>query len=119
MTAKEYLKLCGESLEMPKKDITERSEELLSLVGLANENHRIKGYSRGMKQRLGIAQALAAKISVVGDGETVGLLLNVTDQGEYRLVIINPDLTAVRGNQCPCTVPIIFYHTEHRQVKSQ
>jgi ABC-2 type transport system ATP-binding protein len=58
MTAREYLKLCGESLEMPKKDIIERSEELLTLVGLANENHRIKGYSRGMKQRLGIAQAL-------------------------------------------------------------
>ena len=58
MTAREYLTLCGESLEMPKKDITERSEELLTLVGLANENHRIKGYSRGMKQRLGIAQAL-------------------------------------------------------------
>lgn len=58
MTAREYLTLCGESLEMPKKDIKERSEELLTLVGLSEENHRIKGYSRGMKQRLGIAQAL-------------------------------------------------------------
>ncbi|MBE6607661.1 MAG: ABC transporter ATP-binding protein [Ruminococcaceae bacterium] len=58
MTAREYLTLCGESLEMPKKEINERSSELLTLVGLSEENHRIKGYSRGMKQRLGIAQAL-------------------------------------------------------------
>ncbi len=58
MTAREYLMLCGESLGMRKNEIKEKSEELLSLVGLAEEKHRIKGYSRGMKQRLGIAQAL-------------------------------------------------------------
>ena len=58
LTAKEYLMLCGEMLKLPKKQIIEKSDELLQLVGLENEGHRIKGYSRGMKQRLGIAQAL-------------------------------------------------------------
>lgn len=58
MNAREYLKLCGESLGMSQEEITDRTEELLALVGLSAENHRIKGYSRGMKQRLGIAQAL-------------------------------------------------------------
>ncbi|MBQ9746248.1 MAG: ABC transporter ATP-binding protein, partial [Clostridia bacterium] len=61
MTAREYLALCGESLGMNKSDIKARSEELLALVGLAGEKHRVRGYSRGMKQRLGIAQALLAR----------------------------------------------------------
>jgi ABC-2 type transport system ATP-binding protein len=61
MTAREYLALCGESLGMSKAEIKERSEELLSLVGLSEEKHRVRGYSRGMKQRLGIAQALFAR----------------------------------------------------------
>ncbi|MCR5323872.1 MAG: ABC transporter ATP-binding protein [Lachnospiraceae bacterium] len=61
MTAKEYLKLCGQISGMSASEIKSRSEELLELVGLGNEKHRIKGYSRGMKQRLGIAQALMGR----------------------------------------------------------
>lgn len=61
MTAKEYLRLCGEVTGMKQSEIKSRSAELLELVGLAGEKHRIKGYSRGMKQRLGIAQALINK----------------------------------------------------------
>ena len=58
MTPREYLKLCGECLGMNRTLIQEKSRELLELVGLSEENRRIKGFSRGMKQRLGIAQAL-------------------------------------------------------------
>lgn len=65
MTAREYLKLLGESLEMTKEEIAERSEKLLTLVGLSEENGKIKGYSRGMKQRLGIAQALIGKPKLI------------------------------------------------------
>lgn len=61
MTAREYLSFCGEITGMKNEEIKSRSAELLELVGLANEKHRIKGYSRGMKQRLGIAQALMNK----------------------------------------------------------
>lgn len=92
MTAKEYLGLCGESLEMRRTEIKARSHELLSLVGLAEENHRIKGFSRGMKQRLGIAQALLARPKVlicdeptsaldpVGRKEILDILLSVKEQ---------------------------------------
>ncbi|CAM3986776.1 ABC transporter ATP-binding protein [Mesobacillus zeae] len=58
MTSREYLKLCGEITGIPTGKINGKSDELLSLVGLSNINKRIGAYSRGMKQRLGIAQAL-------------------------------------------------------------
>lgn len=92
MTAREYLHLCGESLQLSQKEITERSEELLALVGLADEKHRIRGYSRGMKQRLGIAQALIARprllicdeptsaLDPIGRKEILDLLFSVREQ---------------------------------------
>jgi ABC-2 type transport system ATP-binding protein len=58
MNPKEYLKLCGEITGIKKDLINSRSKEMLSLVGLDGVNRRIRGFSRGMKQRLGIAQAL-------------------------------------------------------------
>lgn len=58
MTPTEYLRFCGEISGMPAREIRDRSEESLHLVGLEHENRRIRGFSRGMKQRLGVAQAL-------------------------------------------------------------
>ena len=58
MNPKEYLKLCGEITGMDGKTMKLRSEELLQMVGLSKTNHKIGGFSRGMKQRLGMAQAL-------------------------------------------------------------
>jgi len=54
----EYLKLCGEITGLSAMEIKKKSEELLTLVGLDKANKKIGGFSRGMKQRLGIAQAL-------------------------------------------------------------
>ena len=61
MTAREYLGLCADITGTDRKESAIRTEELLELVGLAGEKHRIGGYSRGMKQRLGIAQALFSR----------------------------------------------------------
>lgn len=54
----EYLKLCGDITGMSTLEIKAKSDELLTLVGLDHVNKKIAGFSRGMKQRLGIAQAL-------------------------------------------------------------
>ena len=61
MTAPEYLRFTGEIAGMPRGECEARSRELLSLVGLLGERHRIRGFSRGMKQRLGIAGALLGR----------------------------------------------------------
>ena len=61
MTAMEYLTLCGDVSGLPAHEVNRRAERLLALVGLSDQTHRIKGFSRGMKQRLGIAQALLGK----------------------------------------------------------
>jgi len=58
MNAVEYLRMCGDITGMSVDDIKQKTKELLTLVGLNTMNKRIGSYSRGMKQRLGIAQAL-------------------------------------------------------------
>ena len=58
MRPKEYLQLCGEIVGLSAEENRRRGAELLEMVGLADANKKISGFSRGMKQRLGMAQAL-------------------------------------------------------------
>lgn len=59
MNAREYMQLCADISGLSKQKAMIRIKELLTMVGLeADPKKRIQGYSRGMKQRLGIAQAL-------------------------------------------------------------
>lgn len=61
MTPLEYLRLCGSITGISRKEIEVRSEQLIELTGLEKHDKKIAGFSRGMKQRLGIAQALINK----------------------------------------------------------
>ena len=74
MTAREYLRFCGEISGVDTQKMKQRADELLALVGLGHETHRIKGFSRGMKQRLGVAQALLNRPKLLICDEPTGNL---------------------------------------------
>jgi ABC-2 type transport system ATP-binding protein len=58
MTAEEFLRFAGGLFSIERDVLEERIGVLLDLAGLTDVSTRIGGYSRGMKQRLGVAQAL-------------------------------------------------------------
>ncbi len=58
MTARDFLRYTAEIFEMPNEVIESKIQEILTFVDLKNTKKRISTYSRGMKQRLAIAQGL-------------------------------------------------------------
>lgn len=58
MTAAEFLRFAGSLFGLADDVLDDRIAVLLDLAGLSTVDARIGGYSRGMRQRLGIAQAL-------------------------------------------------------------
>lgn len=58
MSARDVLRFAASLVGVKGTTLTKRTESLLELAGLTDVRQRVGGYSRGMKQRLGIAQAL-------------------------------------------------------------
>ena len=58
MTARECLDFAGRLFGLDDATLDARAGALLEMAGLASITTRVGGFSRGMKQRLGIAQAL-------------------------------------------------------------
>ena len=75
MTAREFLEYVGKLSGLNSKESKERSSELLELVGIADaKNRRIGKFSGGMKQRLGIAQAIIHRPKLIMLDEPVSAL---------------------------------------------
>ena len=75
LTAREFLNLHGDLLGMESQDLRVRSEALLDRVGLsAFGNKQLRTFSKGMLQRIGLAQALLNRPALVFlDEPTSGL----------------------------------------------
>jgi len=74
MNGEEYLLLCAKLRHMHGDAAKSRIRQLLASVGLLSVKTRIGGYSRGMKQRLGIAQALLSNPPVIFMDEPMSAL---------------------------------------------
>jgi ABC-2 type transport system ATP-binding protein len=75
MTPVELLDHIGRLFGLPREARLARARELLDLVGLGSSSkRRIGGFSRGMRQRLGLAQALINKPEVLLLDEPVSAL---------------------------------------------
>jgi ABC-2 type transport system ATP-binding protein len=75
LTAREFLTLHGELYGMEARDLKSRAEELLERVGLSEfRDKQLRTFSKGMLQRIGLAQALLNRPALVFlDEPTSGL----------------------------------------------
>lgn len=75
LNAIELLAFYGGLFGLPRKELETRTQELLELVGMWSRRHiRVRNYSRGMLQRVGVAQALLNDPDLVFmDEPTAGL----------------------------------------------
>jgi ABC-2 type transport system ATP-binding protein len=74
MTGAEFLTFCAKLCGIPAGKHAERIKYLLEKVGLSKARTAVSGYSRGMKQRLGIAQALINDPKVIFMDEPISAL---------------------------------------------
>jgi len=65
MTGRDYLVFVGELFNIPRQELDQRVASLLDFTDLAEVKTKIGGYSRGMKQRLGLAQAMINKPEIL------------------------------------------------------
>lgn len=75
LTAKQNLRYIGQLNDLPAPEIEKKGADLLEVVGLAKwADTKVEKFSRGMKQRLGIAEVLIKKPKVAFfDEPTIGL----------------------------------------------
>ncbi|GMV24324.1 MAG: ABC transporter ATP-binding protein [Phycisphaerae bacterium] len=103
LTGRQVIEFYGAMAEVPRRERRRRSVELLELVGMKEwGDTKVKGYSKGMRQRVGIAQALVNDpelvvldeptdgVDPVGRRDIRAILSRLREQG--RTVFLNSHL---------------------------
>ncbi len=99
LTGRETLEFYGKLCGLRKQPLQERIDQLLELVGLVDAQHRqLSGYSKGMLQRIGLAQALihdpkllmldepTAGVDPIGSRDIRDLILQLKKMGKTVLL---------------------------------
>lgn len=99
LTGEETVRFFGRLCGMGGKELEDKIDELLNLVGLeVHRNRRLAGYSKGMLQRIGLAQALVhdprllmldeptAGVDPIGSIEIRNLIIKLRQMGKTVLI---------------------------------
>ncbi len=118
LDSEETLNFFGNLFTLDSKDRKQRSEQLLSMVGLDNARRRLVGeFSKGMQRRIGLAQALindpdlvildepTAGLDPIGCREVKDLILALARRG--KTVILSSHLLSDVEDVCDRVV--IYY----------
>ncbi|MEM9534434.1 MAG: ABC transporter ATP-binding protein [Cyanobacteria bacterium P01_E01_bin.45] len=90
LTGWEFLQFAGRLFQLPARQLKERAEELLEEVGLpmdAARKKQMRKYSKGMMQRVGMAQALINDPDLVVLDEPMSGL-DPTGRAQFRDIIL-------------------------------
>jgi ABC-2 type transport system ATP-binding protein len=99
MSGRQFVEALARLSGFPRSEARRRTEWVLEQVGMADRaDRRLRGYSKGMRQRIKLGQALLhdppllvldeplSGIDPVGRRELVGLFRNLAEQGKCLLV---------------------------------
>jgi ABC-2 type transport system ATP-binding protein len=109
LSARENLLYMARLNRIPEQEARRRTAEVLDQVGLSDDGRRlVKEFSRGMKQRLGIAEVLVKKpTAIILDEPTLG----IDPDGAIRILELIRDLNRDHG----LTVLLSSHHLQQVQ----
>ncbi|HLO42359.1 MAG TPA: ABC transporter ATP-binding protein [Phycisphaerales bacterium] len=125
LTGRQVIEFYGAMANVKRRDRKRRAAELLELVGMKDwADTRVKGYSKGMRQRIGIAQAVVNDpelvvldeptdgVDPVGRKDIRAILVRLKEQG--RTVFLNSHLLSELEMVCD-RVAILVQGRVHSQ----